>query len=791
MHPLELVSAAPWRRVAFTTYALSLSFFEAVVLDALIRGGGRNATIFADPMGVRAALSEQGARGAGREYEVEPIACLTGAFHPKLGIFVSDSDCHLTVGSGNLTFGGWGVNLECWEHLHASFAADAFDDTVDMLEMLTADDRIRTGAHDALLSLAAEIRVRVSNAPRRGDVRVLHSVGQTIGDQIADLADGLGGATAITVASPFFDGEAQALARLGSKLGVELIHIHVHPSAPVPGLPGTNWPTKSSLELRPVIVDDPLVTDPRRLHAKVFEVVCRRGRLLMSGSANATSAGLYTGNVEASVVRIQRGTVLGWSHNPCDPPPPDLRQAEAEAADSDGSVGVLRATLDGDMLRGIVLVPQIVGAARLRCVSTAGETDLGIVVVDMQGRFVTAAPGVEAQGWNGNRLTLRLDQGEKVAEGFVSLAVASDIVRRAGVAASRLLAMLAGTETPEDVAAILTWYHEDPTRLGQSSPVTGGVSGPATERSPVFVPLDVLRGGGAGQAAGEGAAGHAGIGWERALALVRAAFAQARGPWSGVPAPHSAGGASEEVDDEEAGESEDEQARRLIRELAARQNAANALERLLDVMLASANEGRHARTAFWLSHYLADRNRPEAVVAQAWLRRTLQALRFIDAELDAGIVTAALMLFAFERSKRAPAKARRYFLERGINPTLLPIDAEAVPGFAAALPSVDLRKFAAEVCAARTAGEQVRSFINACDRQGPRDAFPLLREWGEWSRLAPALDDATRRSRLHVYDRPPRSCPICYMDLPLAKVADLREFGVASCCRVLLCTENA
>ncbi|MFD1104437.1 hypothetical protein [Sphingobium olei] len=49
MNPLELISAAPWKRVAFTTYALSLSFFEAVLLDALLRSGGRNALILSDP----------------------------------------------------------------------------------------------------------------------------------------------------------------------------------------------------------------------------------------------------------------------------------------------------------------------------------------------------------------------------------------------------------------------------------------------------------------------------------------------------------------------------------------------------------------------------------------------------------------------------------------------------------------------------------------------------------------------------------------------------------------------
>jgi hypothetical protein len=56
--PLDLVSAHPWRRAAFTTYALSLSFFEAVLLDALVRGGAREKFILSDVEGVRMALSD-------------------------------------------------------------------------------------------------------------------------------------------------------------------------------------------------------------------------------------------------------------------------------------------------------------------------------------------------------------------------------------------------------------------------------------------------------------------------------------------------------------------------------------------------------------------------------------------------------------------------------------------------------------------------------------------------------------------------------------------------------------
>ena len=76
--PLDLVAAHPWRRAVFTTYALSLSFFEAVVLDALVRGGGRESLILADVHGVRGSLSEQGAQRVGKDVSVRANTWLTG-----------------------------------------------------------------------------------------------------------------------------------------------------------------------------------------------------------------------------------------------------------------------------------------------------------------------------------------------------------------------------------------------------------------------------------------------------------------------------------------------------------------------------------------------------------------------------------------------------------------------------------------------------------------------------------------------------------------------------------------
>ena len=95
----ELLSASPWERVSFTTYALSLSFFEAVPLDLLTRAGAQNITIFSDVEGVRAALGEQGARRAGKDYQVEPVLVDGGVFHPKISVLTTPEDCHLLIGS--------------------------------------------------------------------------------------------------------------------------------------------------------------------------------------------------------------------------------------------------------------------------------------------------------------------------------------------------------------------------------------------------------------------------------------------------------------------------------------------------------------------------------------------------------------------------------------------------------------------------------------------------------------------------------------------------------------------
>lgn len=104
----DLLGAHNWSRLFFTTYALSVSFFEAVILDAIVRQQVDSALILVDQAGVRSAMNEFGAQGVGRSYDLEPVVISGGCFHPKILALLSQDEAHLVVGSGNLTFGGWG-----------------------------------------------------------------------------------------------------------------------------------------------------------------------------------------------------------------------------------------------------------------------------------------------------------------------------------------------------------------------------------------------------------------------------------------------------------------------------------------------------------------------------------------------------------------------------------------------------------------------------------------------------------------------------------------------------------
>ena len=451
--PVDLVEAHPWERVAFTTYALSLSFFEAVILDALVRGGGDpQAFILADVIGVRASISEQGAHRVGKDYEVEPVAVTKGVFHPKVSVFTSADECHVLVGSGNLTFGGWGGNCEVIEHLHTGFAADAIADTADFFERLSGNTRVRHGAAKHCNAIAADLRRSVQGHAGNGDIRLLHNLDRSIAEQVAAAAADLGGAQRLGAAAPFWD-SGGAIDRLCDLLNLQEAFVHSHIHGCVTGPAGDNWPRGAKKPVHPVRVEVMDTSDEaaRLLHAKAFELLCKRGRLLISGSANGTAAALEANhNIEACVIRIQRERSTGWSYVQAEPPDP-LVDPSTESEEDEKLVGVLRAILDADEVTGQVLTPRMSGTVSVFHLRNTGPKRLATTHLTPDGGFTVTAPGLEQWVMRSGRLVIRVkDQSGQTAEGFVTVASFADITRRAGVVGRQLFALISGNETPAE-----------------------------------------------------------------------------------------------------------------------------------------------------------------------------------------------------------------------------------------------------------------------------------------------------------------------------------------------------
>jgi hypothetical protein len=282
------------------------------------------------------------------------------------------------------------------------------------------------------------LRRAAQGRPRNGDIRLYHSLDGTISDKLAQAVDDLGGARRLVVASPFWDAGA-AIDRLCEALRLDHVYVHAHLGDTVRGTAGANWPAHTDIAVKAIRLDVMDEDHPRRLHAKAFEVICHRGRILLSGSANATMAALGANrNVEACVARIQRVPTVGWSFSAAEVPEFEEEQ-ESQEEGEDSQHGILRAVLEGDVISAQVLTPTMSGEVSVFQITARGREMLGETHLGDHGKFRLSAPGLEVQSWTGGRLVLRVETANgQAAEGYVSVSAYSELSRRLGALGTAL-----------------------------------------------------------------------------------------------------------------------------------------------------------------------------------------------------------------------------------------------------------------------------------------------------------------------------------------------------------------
>ena len=781
MKPVDLVGAAPWDNVFFTTYALSLSFFEVEVLDALVRGGGRGAVIYSDVDGIQYALSERGARLVGREYELIPVSNSRGVFHPKVSVLAQGTDAHLLVGSGNLTFGGWGANLEFIEHLHSSFAATAMSEAADMLELLADTPHISMADPEPCLRTAEVLRASTRGQAENRDIRLVHNVAGTVGERIAELADELGGAARVVLVSPYFDQTGSGIDRLLAALNCSEAHVHRHGATCAAGS-AASWPSMDPTKVRAIKLQADLVDDDRPLHGKCLEILCRDGRLLVSGSANSTLAGLYGANAEASIVRIERDRTRAFAFQECAPPPPSIFTDDREDGDIDRDY-TLFARLEGVVIRGSILASWPAGDANLHWEVSGKEEFLGEVTVDGDGSFSIASDQITDETWRAGRIVLCARKDSYVARGFVLLPALFSLSKRAGALGPRIFAMLGGTESPDDVAAILSYFHEDPSRIPSQMADQSRGEGGSNEAPDEVVSAFMLKSADGGGLHREESHPHSILGSEHAFAALRTAFRSMRGP---LTENEREGNSSQGNGDGPDGEDEQRNQRR-------REKTIDAFSDFLDVALDPDHNGRHAHLSLLLLHYLTDRLQPPIEQIRGWLHAILlQMPKTLDPEAGVDVLCARLVSICGTANADVIVKARAYLKSRGLLDVTLPTDAFPLPALNAVLcPEGDIEATIETIREARTHLEEIEDL--RCNGASA-ERQPLLNKSPFWSSFvdAAAHEDGFE-ARVYFVPETETACPKHYIRLPAGRLQDLSDLGFSrtECCSRLMIVGGA
>lgn len=430
LSPIEIIAGGRWEDALFTTYALSLTFFEThIIKNCLVKTGCRNIWVVADVDGYQQSLAERQSARVGQEYHLVPVALANGVFHPKC-IYLSGPDGDLLmVSSGNLTFGGFGRNVEVMEMFHSSHTSGVFKEFGEFLQALDArkdflnpDRRWTTTFAD--LAWKAGNGKATGNS---GEPRLIHCARQPVVEQMETVFIAGGGVAQLKVLSPFFDPQAAAVRKLAGMAECRHVTIGL--------LPGREDASSFPFGVKlpdGIKVDAALVSDEqdsRSLHAKWFEADLNDGnRMTVTGSVNATEKSLCTiDNIEVSVLRVEpqkNKRAISWKPAPL---PKTHQELEFRKAGIGERIVVhARIAKHDELVGSLVSTRKVAGPWQVAVVRPDGEMVEFEVEVAADGTFRASIPhaehyatqtglqvvfkrdGVEGRGWVQNEEILKL-----------------------------------------------------------------------------------------------------------------------------------------------------------------------------------------------------------------------------------------------------------------------------------------------------------------------------------------------------------------------------------------------
>jgi hypothetical protein len=451
----DVLEAGPWQRALFTTYSLSLTFFETIILRALRKAQCRDAWLVADAEGYRSSLMERGSKGVGYEYRLIPIGLQKGVFHGKSCYLVGGDGDLLIVGSGNLTFGGFGRNLEVFEVLSSHLHSKCFSDFADFLELLMLRDDVVCPDFAWANEFAHRAR-NVSSASSQisPHPKLMTSVVDPITKQLATEVNSCGTVVDMTVLSPFFDPDGRAVLELATETNATQVKIALPPSNEDTSFPfrrASKWPVRVSA----VALDRK--GEMRSLHAKWMEWKTSSGILTLTGSINATRQALSDiNNIEIGVVRLAQ-VDSGWAVWKKAQIPSTYQPAKFVRSGIGSTYLVFAELLNTGDLRGrIVSFLSPSGSWSGGIQKPNGDSIEFVVTVKQDGCFKLHVT-TEEEMLFATGLQIRLESSGRLARGWITNLTILNLPKTHPISPSSLLRLINREETTEDEIALLEY----------------------------------------------------------------------------------------------------------------------------------------------------------------------------------------------------------------------------------------------------------------------------------------------------------------------------------------------
>jgi hypothetical protein len=452
----DFLSAARWKHALFTTYALSLSYFESEVLRPLLRAGCSNIWLIADADGYRTSLFERRSTRVGQEYRLIPVALPNGILHAKSIYLSSDDDDLLLIGSGNITFAGHGRNAEVFEAFSPEIAPTVFKEYADFLRDFEMRTDIRLGRTDWVEDFAQRATKAAARAPRRVPratvPRLVHTLKQPICKQLPALVRQHGVCLQAFIMSPYHDADGFAVKQLLKALGDPKAAVAVteKDSSPFPFQASKQW-------TRPVTAARRREPERRFVHAKWYEFEFKGARLLLTGSINATRKALTTiDNIELGVLRVMprgRADIVPLERFPKFDP-------DARHPSGLGGHEIVFASFDRsryDRLHGqLISLSDTAGQWKVRLMDADGESTAASAQLDQQGNFAIVDERIELFA-QAAAIQIFLTRDGREARGWVHNEALLSIGTRGRLSPGAIARLLRREGSDDDIQALLDY----------------------------------------------------------------------------------------------------------------------------------------------------------------------------------------------------------------------------------------------------------------------------------------------------------------------------------------------